>query len=47
MRRVFVAGIGSTAFGRHSGTDIEALAIKAADAAIRESGVSRKEVGAL
>ena len=28
-------------------TDIEALAIKAADAAIRESGVSRKEVGAL
>ncbi|HMB09292.1 thiolase domain-containing protein [Saliniramus sp.] len=47
MRRVFVAGIGSTAFGRHSGTDIEALAIKAGDAAIRESGVSRKEVGAL
>lgn len=47
MREVLVAGIGSTPFGRHKETDIQTLAIRAADAAIRESGLARSEVGAL
>ncbi|QRG09328.1 thiolase domain-containing protein [Xanthobacter dioxanivorans] len=47
MRSVFVAGVGSTAFGRHPDIAIEALAVRAADAAIRESGLDRAEVGAL
>ena len=40
MRNVLVAGIGSTSFGRHAETDIQALAAQAADAAIRDSGLS-------
>lgn len=47
MRKVFVTGIGSTPFGRHPDADIQALAIRAADAAIRETGIDRKQVGAL
>jgi len=47
MREVLVTGIGSTSFGRHPDTDIQALAIRAADAAIRDSGLARSEVGAL
>jgi acetyl-CoA C-acetyltransferase len=47
MRNVLVAGIGSTSFGRHAETDIQALAAQAADAAIRDSGLSRDEVGSL
>jgi acetyl-CoA C-acetyltransferase len=47
MRNVLVAGIGSTSFGRHSDTDIQALAARAADAAIRDSGLSRSDVGSL
>jgi acetyl-CoA C-acetyltransferase len=47
MRKVLVAGIGSTSFGRHPDTAIEALAIRAADAAIRETGLDRKEIGAV
>jgi len=47
MREVLVAGIGSTLFGRHKETDIQTLAIRAADAAIRDSGLARSEVGAL
>ncbi len=47
MRPVFIAGIGSTAFGRHPDTAIETLAVRAADAAIRESGIDRDEIGAL
>ncbi|MFG1466657.1 thiolase domain-containing protein [Xanthobacter sp. DSM 24535] len=47
MRRVYVAGIGSTSFGRHPDTAIQALAVRAADAAIRESGLDRNEIGAL
>jgi len=47
MREVLVAGIGSTPFGRHKETDIQTLAIRAADAAIRDSGLARSEVGAL
>jgi acetyl-CoA C-acetyltransferase len=47
MRNVLVAGIGSTSFGRHAETDIQALAAQATDAAIRDSGLSRDEVGSL
>lgn len=47
MRDVLVAGIGSTTFGKHPDVAIQALAIRAADAAIRDSGLDRKEVGAL
>lgn len=47
MRDVLIAGIGSTTFGKHADVDIQALAIRAADAAIRESGLDREEVGAL
>jgi acetyl-CoA C-acetyltransferase len=47
MRQVLVVGIGSTAFGRQPGIDIQDLAIMAADAAIRDSGLPRSEVGAL
>jgi acetyl-CoA C-acetyltransferase len=47
MRKVLVAGIGSTSFGRHPDIAIEALAIRAADAAIRETGLDRKEIGAV
>lgn len=47
MRKVLVAGVGSTSFGRHPDTAIETLAIRAADAAIRETGIDRAEVGAV
>lgn len=47
MREVLVAGIGSTAFGRHSDTPVQALAVKAADQAIRDAGIDRKDIGAL
>ena len=47
MRQVLVGGIGSTAFGRQPGIDIQDLAVLAADAAIRDSGLNRAEVGAL
>lgn len=47
MRRVLVAGIASTPFGKHADARVESLAIRAADAAIRESGIDRSRVGAL
>ena len=47
MRDVLIAGIGSTPFGRYPDTAIQALAARAADAAIRESGFDRSEIGAL
>ncbi len=47
MRDVVIAGIGSTVFGKHPDTDIQTLAIRAAAAAIADSGISRDEVGAL
>lgn len=47
MRKVLVAGIGSTSFGRHEDVRVESLAAHAADAAIRDSGLDRGEVGAL
>lgn len=47
MRQVLIAGVGSTPFGRLGEVAIQSLAIRAADAAIRESGIDRKQVGAL
>lgn len=47
MREVFVAGVGSTAFGKHPDVSIESLAANAAAQAILESGVDRARIGAL
>jgi acetyl-CoA C-acetyltransferase len=47
MRDVFIAGIGSTSFGRHAGEPIEALAVEAAVDALLESGVERDRIGSL
>ncbi len=47
MRDVFIAGIGSTAFGKHAGQSIESLAVGAAVDALIESTVDRQQVGAL
>lgn len=47
MRQVSIIGIGSTTFGRHAGTPIEALAVQAAAQAIADADVARDEIGAL
>jgi acetyl-CoA C-acetyltransferase len=47
MRDVAITGIGSTLFGKHEGRGLESLAVEAANAALRNAGVSRKEIGAL
>jgi acetyl-CoA C-acetyltransferase len=47
MRDVLIAGIGSTTFGKHPDTAIQALAIGAANAAILDAGLDRSEIGAL
>lgn len=47
MREVFVAGVGSTTFGKHPDVSIESLAANAAAQAILESGVERGRIGAL
>jgi len=47
MREVFVAGVGSTSFGKHPDVSIEGLAANAAAQAILESGVDRTRIGAL
>lgn len=47
MRQVSILGIGSTAFGRHVGTPIETLAVRAAAQALADAGIARDEVGAL
>lgn len=47
MRQVSILGIGSTAFGRHIGTPIEALAVQAAAQALADADVARDEIGAL
>lgn len=46
-RGVSITGIGSTRFGRHPDKGIVELAVEAADAAIRESGIERERIGAL
>ncbi len=47
MRDVYIAGIGSTAFGRHADQSIESLAVGAAVDALLESTLDREQVGAL
>lgn len=47
MRNVYVAGVGSTTFGKHIATPIESLAVQAAASALIEAGIERKEIGAL
>jgi acetyl-CoA C-acetyltransferase len=47
MRQVSILGIGSTSFGRHAGTPIEALAVQAAMQALADADVARDEIGAL
>lgn len=47
MRKVYIAGIGSTPFGRHAGTPIEQLGVRAAAEALLEAGVDRERIGAV
>lgn len=47
MRDVFVAGAGSTTFGKHVAIPIESLAVEAAARAILESGIDREDIGTL
>jgi acetyl-CoA C-acetyltransferase len=47
MREVAIVGVGSTPFGRHAGTPIEQLAVRAAAEALADSGVPRERIGAV
>jgi acetyl-CoA C-acetyltransferase len=47
MRDVLIAGVGSTVFGKHAGTPIEQLGVKAAAQALLDSGIERERIGAL
>lgn len=47
MRPVYVAGTGSTRFGKHVNTPIEALAVDAGAQALLQSGIDRQCVGAV
>jgi acetyl-CoA C-acetyltransferase len=47
MREVSIVGIGSTSFGRHAGTPIEQLAVRAAAEAIADAGIDRGRIGAV
>ena len=47
MREVCIVGIGSTPFGRHAGTPIEQLAVRAAAEALVDAGIDRERIGAL
>ena len=47
MREVSIVGIGSTSFGRHAGTPIEQLAVRAAVEAIADAGIDRGRIGAV
>jgi acetyl-CoA C-acetyltransferase len=46
-RNVYVAGLGSTAFGKHAGTSIEALAVDASAQALVDAGIDRNRIGAV
>ncbi len=46
-RNVYVAGLGSTAFGKHAGTSIEALAVDASAQALVDAGIDRTRIGAV
>ena len=47
MRGVSIAGIGSTAFGKHGDKPIEVLAVEAAATAMEDSGVETRDIGCL
>ena len=47
MRDVAITGVGSTSFGKHDGRGLESLAVEAANNALKNCGVERKEIGAL
>ena len=47
MRPVYVAGTGSTRFGKHVNTPIEALAVDAGAQALLQSGIDRDRIGAV
>ena len=47
MRDVYIAGIGSTPFGRHAGTPIEQLGVRAAAEALLDAGIERERIGAV
>jgi acetyl-CoA C-acetyltransferase len=47
MRQVYVAGTGSTRFGKHAQTSIEALAVDAGAQALVQSGIDRARIGAV
>ena len=47
MREVVIVGVGSTPFGRHAGTPIEQLAVRAAAEALVDAGIERERIGAL
>ena len=47
MRPVSIIGIGSTAFGRHKETPLDALATSACREALADAGVTEKDIGTL
>lgn len=47
MRKVSVAGVGSTRFGRHDGVPVDELAAAAGRSALADAGVEPERVGAL
>jgi len=47
MRPVSIIGIGSTAFGKHKETPLDALAVAACRDALADAGVGAEEIGAL
>ena len=47
MREVAIVGIGSTPFGRHAGTPIEQLGVRAAAEALLDAGIDRDRIGAV
>jgi acetyl-CoA C-acetyltransferase len=47
VREVSIVGIGSTPFGRHAGTPIEQLGVRAAVEALHDAGIERERIGAL
>jgi acetyl-CoA C-acetyltransferase len=47
MRPVSIIGIGSTPFGKHKQTPLEALAVSACRESLQDAGIGEKDVGAL
>ena len=47
MRQVYIAGVGSTRFGRHPESSLVDLAVDAIEDAIKDARIDRDVVGAL